>query len=161
MSDIKRRRFQRGKYTACRELLDFYSADNEKTGCREWTEKLNHAGYGRVCIDGKDVLAHRLSYELAYGPITNNLKVCHHCDNAKCVNPEHLFLGTQQDNLADMVKKGRHIRGKKQWKARLNEEYVKVIRLLNWKNSELAKIFSVTPDNIKRVKARKSWAHVL
>lgn len=64
-------------------------------------------GYGRIRVDGKSWLAHRFSWVLANGPIPEGMYVCHRCDNPPCINPEHLFLGTQTDNMRDMAAKGR------------------------------------------------------
>jgi hypothetical protein len=77
------------------------------SGCWEWVGSVNKAGYGSIYVDGKNVRAHRYSYLLHYGPFDGNLFVCHKCDNPKCVNPEHLFLGTCLDNTRDSVRKGR------------------------------------------------------
>jgi hypothetical protein len=68
--------------------------------------------YGVFRFQGKRALAHRVSYEMRYGPVSQEIKVLHRCDNPVCVNPSHLFLGTQSDNLADMRIKGRDIRAK-------------------------------------------------
>lgn len=76
-------------------------------GCWVWTGKRSREGYGRFSLDGRLVNAHRWSWERAVGPIPNGLLVCHHCDNPPCVNPEHLFVGTIQDNTRDMLAKGR------------------------------------------------------
>lgn len=70
-------------------------------------------GYGQLNFNGAITKAHRLSYAAFVGPITGGLFVCHKCDNPKCCNPAHLFLGTQQDNVADMVAKGRSHKGRK------------------------------------------------
>ncbi len=74
--------------------------------CWEFDGNISH-GYGRLTVDGKRVLAHRYSYEKFVGPILEGLMVCHKCDNPPCVNPDHLFLGTQLDNIRDCIAKGR------------------------------------------------------
>jgi hypothetical protein len=149
------------KYEPSVELLYKRVRVDETTGCHVWTGKLNHNGYGRIGINYKDVLAHRLSYELQVGPIPSDLFVCHKCDNRACINPAHFFLGTLSDNHADMVKKGRNTRGESQWLAKLKDDYVRVIRLLKWDDKETAKLFGVTPSNIKHIRERKRWTHVL
>lgn len=75
--------------------------------CWEWTGHANRSGYGRVTRRGRDLFAHRYSWELANGPIPDGLIVCHRCDNPPCVRPEHLFLGTHSDNMRDAQRKGR------------------------------------------------------
>ena len=82
----------------------------EKTeSCWLWTAAINKTGYGDFYASRtKHVLAHRFSWVLHYGPVPDGLFVCHHCDNPRCVRPDHLWLGTTQENTADMLKKGRH-----------------------------------------------------
>lgn len=85
-----------------------YVGKKTPAGCIEWSGYINPVcGYGYLTTCGRALRAHRVSYELMVGPITDGLFVLHHCDNRICVNPTHLFLGTQQDNMDDMHSKGR------------------------------------------------------
>lgn len=77
------------------------------SGCIEWTGYTDPKGYGRLSVASGEVLAHRIAYGMHYGAINNGLHVLHRCDNPSCVNPAHLFLGTNDDNMADKVRKGR------------------------------------------------------
>jgi len=76
-------------------------------GCWEWKKSSVGAGYGVISFFKRNYYVHRISYRLFIGEIPNGLMVCHKCDNVKCFNPEHLFLGTQKDNMSDAIKKNR------------------------------------------------------
>jgi len=85
----------------------FWAFVSKADGCWTWGGATNRKGYGRFTVGGKLRLAHRLVWAWTRGPIPDGVRVLHHCDNPACVNPKHLFLGTDQDNTNDMVAKGR------------------------------------------------------
>jgi len=92
------------------KLLEKFNSSfvvNEDTGCWLWDKHKGPKGYGHMSYAGKQYAAHRLSYELASGTHPKDMFVCHKCDTPACVNPDHLFLGTHDDNMKDMVSKGR------------------------------------------------------
>jgi hypothetical protein len=97
------------------------SKTEQGDGCWEYGGKIGNRGYGLVFIetlpDGREkwALAHRVVYEGMVGPIPEGMFLCHHCDNRKCVRPDHIFIGTDADNKADMYAKGRHPHGETHW----------------------------------------------
>lgn len=149
----------------CSQKTAKYLLDNsifiEETGCREWTGTFFNSGYGSACVEYKTYLAHRLAYLTFVGPIGQN-KVCHSCDNPKCINPSHLFLGSQQDNMDDKVKKGRQHKPKGilHGMAKLSEETVREIKASNKKNWELAEKYGIDSAQISRIRNNKAWAHI-
>lgn len=104
----------------------YYSID----GCHYWTGAVNGPGYGSIKVNRKSEPAHRISYILYRGEIPSGLFVCHKCDNPGCVNPHHLFLGTRQDNMDDMIKKNRKAdcRGTKNGSSKLTDAQVREIK---------------------------------
>jgi len=126
-----------------------------ENGCWIWSGTRTKFGHGMFSVDGKQVYTHRLSWEMHNGPIPDGLHVLHRCDVPSCVRPDHLFLGTQADNIRDMVEKGRH------WTP-LTEEDVCSIRqhLANgMKQRDIAKIFAVDQKSIWNIAHGKTWAH--
>ena len=130
------------------------------TRCWEWTIGCDTSGYGQISINGKMLLVHRVSYELAYNGIPTGLHILHYCDNRKCANPTHLWAGTNKDNVDDMNRKGRHanFRGESNPSCKLTDEQVSEIRRrykpfgLGVDNiSSLSKEFGVSRRQIRRL----------
>lgn len=142
---------------------------NEVTGCWEWIGSVTDincgGGYGRLKIKGKMRPAHRISYLLHKGEIPDNLFVCHTCDNRKCVNPDHLFLGTHSENMQDMLKKGRdnYVRGEKVKHSKLKtHEVIQIKEMLadGWRGRDIARCFGVDERLISNIKHNRIWAHI-
>lgn len=113
-------------------------------------------GYARVSVSGRGRLyAHRWAYELAFGPIPKGLQVCHKCDEPRCVNPDHLFLGTLRDNMADKFSKGRQAKGAQL--SKLSEEDVNTIRASQLAQRELARLYKIDRSTVSRIKSGKRW----
>jgi hypothetical protein len=110
-------------------------------------------GRGTINVGGKTELAARIAFELFNGPITNGALVLHSCDNKICVNPEHLFLGTNQKNSSDMVSKNRQ-------HAKLNADLVRHIRSSKESCSALARKLEVDGNAISRIRRGLTWTHV-
>jgi hypothetical protein len=133
--------------------------------CLEWQRCRNPKGYGRINVDGKILLAHRLAWQVFEGEIPKGMHVLHRCDNPACCNPAHLFLGTAKDNMRDRDEKGRREppKGSKHGRAKLNETDIPgIFRLRREGRSqrEIAGVFGVTHQLIALVLRRKRWKHV-
>lgn len=126
--------------------------------CWPWPKAKNSKGYGifhRVGAPSK--LAHRAVWEATHGQIPDGLCVCHHCDNRACCNPTHLFLGTHDDNMKDMVAKGRRGRGN----AKLTDDQVRAIRAANGTQKSIALMFGIDDSSVSDIRAHRSWKHVI
>ena len=166
----------------CRVVYASRAFENSQD-CWDWTGYLNpKSGYGQLTshINGKTVLltAHRMSFSAFIGPIPKGMFVCHTCDNRKCFNPKHLFLGTVKDNAEDMVKKGRwyggeHLThwtqtkpermplGQSHHAAKLIDSDVRYIRSSNETLRVLSEKFGVSTTTVGSIKNMKIWKHVL
>jgi len=131
-------------------------------GCWAWTASCNRRGYGQFRVAGTLKAAHRVLWEQMHGPIPDGMIVCHHCDNPGCVNPDHLFLGTHADNMADKVAKGRQSRqlGESHPRAKLTDADVRAIRSAAGTVSEIAKKFGISRSNVSTIRLRQTWVHV-
>jgi HNH endonuclease len=127
-----------------------------RSGCHEWTGCLMPNGYGQIHQDGKTAYAHRVAWEISYGS-TNGLFVLHKCDNRKCVNPEHLFLGTFDQNMTDMVEKSRQAHGEKNHHAKLNKKKILEIRSILGTNREIAEKYMVSASLISMIRSGRIW----
>lgn len=134
------------------------------SGCHLWMGDCFDNGYGKFWYERKSHKAHRISWRLNCGTIPTGLLVLHKCDTPSCVNPDHLFLGTNKDNSQDMISKGRHSRkaprGEAQNKAKLKEADIPVIRADTRLNRIIAADYGVTEATIAGVKTRRYWKHV-
>ena len=163
----------------------------EPDRCWEWKESRTADGYGRFMPIGRGrlVMAHRVAWEVVYGPIPPGLEVCHRCDNPPCCNlwaiPEtervpdhpsglwtncdgragHLFLGTTKDNADDREAKGRHGQtgraGEANHHARLTDDDVRAIRASTARGADLARAYAVAPSVISQIRSGKTWRHVV
>lgn len=135
-------------------------------GCWEWKGLLTKSGYGNLRWDGRGWLAHRLAWTLARGPVPSHLFVCHHCDNPKCCNPEHLFIGTQTDNMHDMFAKGRRIaaRGERASKAKLTASEVRQMRADfagGERQTDLSQKYGMSKGAVSAIVHGRHWKHLL
>jgi hypothetical protein len=149
-----------------------------QNGCWEWTSALNDNGYGVMWLAPRRTafFAHRLSYEMHFGAFDEERFICHHCDNPKCVRPDHLFIGDAADNSHDMCQKGRQRNGCLVQKgtrstrfgtrvnfAKLNEDKVFRIKRLMLKGVtayRIAQWLGLTYGAISLIKKGKNWKHV-
>lgn len=147
-------------------ITRFWQRVDKGEDCWEWQGAISDTGYGKACIGHQRTMnAHRLAYLLSHGPIPDGLFVCHACDNRRCVNPRHLFVGTAADNSRDMIKKGRHrarpLRGEKNPSSKLT--WVEVTQIRDrWTGGEtdkhaLAREYKVTPTQISNIVSGRQW----
>lgn len=138
---------------------------NPETQCWEWTRavKSGKSPYGRLTVGRRTISAHRYSYNTFRGDIPPGICVCHHCDNPRCVNPDHLFLGTKKDNADDRDRKGRNVkgpvlRGEKGTNAKLSNAEVAQIRASKLSSSQLSALYKIDASHIRALRRGKYFS---
>jgi hypothetical protein len=151
------------------DMERFWSKVAKSDGCWLWAASLDKRGYGqfaagsRTTRDRRIAKAHRLAWEYTFGPIPDGMHVCHRCDVRHCVNPAHLFLGTNSDNIADRVAKGRSPQGESRWNAKLTEGDVReCVRMFDSGagDTEVARRFRVRRETVRQIRRGRTWRHV-
>lgn len=133
------------------------------SGCIEWQGAKTNGGYGVMSVDAKPQRVHRLAWELGNGPIPDGMSVCHSCDNPPCLNVDHLFLGSQEDNAQDASAKGRIVHGEEHSNSKLNSAKVREIRRLaslGNSHSKIASLFNVSQPHVSRIVRGEQWRKV-
>lgn len=145
----------------------FWAKVAKSDGCWVWTGGRKPDGYGTIRAGGERgggavVSAHRVSWEMHRGPVPDGLHVLHRCDSPPCVNPAHLFLGSNADNVADKVAKGRQgaPRGSAHPAARLTSEAVREIRASTGSAREVGERHGVSASCVQRIRSGRGWTHV-
>lgn len=143
-----------------------YKYQGHYSDCWVWKGAKNDKGYGQCRVNNKTEYTHRMSYELHKGNIPEGKYILHTCDTPLCFNPRHLFVGTQQDNMDDMISKSRavHARGEDHAQAKLNQKQVDIIRhLVRYKSSTYQQIgdtFSVSRSTISSIANGATWRDI-
>jgi hypothetical protein len=132
--------------------------------CWPWRAARNNKGYGVIRLGGSGggrlILAHRAAFEIEFGPIPAGADVLHVCDNPACCNPRHLSTGDHAKNMMEMAERGRSAIGRRNAFAKLSDEAVSAIRRDPRSSSQLASVYGVAPQTIRKARSRNTWRHV-
>lgn len=149
-------------------MSTFHKYYTETAGCWEWTGGKNQKGYGmyRFLANGsyRTQAAHRYFYEQINGRLPARVLVCHSCDNPSCVNPDHLFIGSNLDNMQDMRSKNRQAKWDKKKLTKLNPASALMIKHLyadgHGTIRSIAEAFGVCPSVVQQINFGRNWSHV-
>ena len=137
------------------------SKPDGEDGCWLWKGTLFDTGYGSVSIDGESCLTHRVSYEQVNGKIPEGMMVLHSCHNRNCINPDHLRVGTHDDNMRDMTDADRQAKGEMDGNSKLVEEEVQEIKRLlstgQFTHKQIARMFGVARPTITDIRSGRTW----
>lgn len=148
----------------------FWLRVQKTDSCWLWIGHCDVGGYGIIHTaywhNDRQMKAHRVSYEIHYGSFPKHLRVLHRCDNPRCVRPDHLFLGTDIDNIRDRDAKGRRrqVRGEQQGSAKVTAAQVADMRRRYDQEhatcAGLARQFSISPSQVRNIVKRRDWQHI-
>jgi hypothetical protein len=161
MANTTLKRFKCPAHWTHAQRMAHYSRPGQN-GCILWIGRRNVDGYGMLTVKGVTQKTHRFAWEAANGPIPDGLHVLHTCDTPACVNPDHLFLGTHTENMADRTRKRRHAiyHGESHGGARLTNDEVRAIRSAAGAYRDIGKCYGVSGSTVYRIKNGKAWNHL-
>lgn len=136
---------------------------SDPSGCRLWAGTVwGPLKYGRAQWERRSLMAHRLAWMAKHGPIPPGMCICHHCDVPRCINVDHLFMGTHTDNMRDRAAKGRCgvPVGEATWHAKITAETVRLLRASTEAHRAAARRYGLSDRTVRRIRSREIWKHV-
>ena len=153
-------RLRRRGITEAEAFATYMPGPPPADGCWDWTGYTDPNGYGRFSLGGKHIPAHVAAHRIYIGPIPEGMHVLHACDRPICVQPKHIRIGTNSDNVADRMERNRQPRGIQVGRAKLTEEDVRWLRSVDLSNAEAAATLGVDRSTVSVIRSRHTWKHV-